>query len=263
MPAELHIVDAFTSTPFCGNPAAVCITGEERESSWIQNVAFELNHPETAFLRRLDDSWELRWFLPRAEVDLCGHATLASAFVLWATGREEGNSSIRFLTRSGPLAASMDSREIALDFPSVPVDACDPPEGIEDAFGCPVVFPGRTRFDLFFELPSATDVCTLDPDMDALAALPARGIIVTAPSDTPDYDFVSRFFAPSIGIPEDPVTGSAHCSLGPYWAGRLSKASLSGFQCSRRGGAVRVTVKGERVILAGNAVLVVSGRLLT
>lgn len=263
MHAELHIVDAFTSTPFCGNPAAVCITEEERESPWMQKVAAEMKHSETAFLHRLDEEWDLRWFTPETEVDLCGHATLAAAFVIWATGREAGDSQIRFRTRSGILTASRDSAGIALDFPAIPVVACDPPDGIETAFRCPVVFSGRTQFDLFFELPSATDVCTLDPDMGALAALPARGIVVTAPSDMPAYDFVSRFFAPSVGISEDPVTGSAHSSLGPFWAKRLSKTNLAGFQCSERGGSVRVLVKGDRVILAGNAVQVVSGRLMT
>ncbi|OPX68279.1 MAG: hypothetical protein A4E38_01874 [Methanoregulaceae archaeon PtaB.Bin108] len=262
MSAEIHIVDSFTSTPFCGNPAAVCITDEEKESTWMQSVAAEMNHSETAFLHRLEEGWSLRWFTPEAEVDLCGHATLAAAFVIWSTGKEDEGSMIRFRTRSGILTAARDSSGIALDFPAVPVTVCDPPGGIEAAFRCPVVFSGRTKFDLFFELASATDVCTLDPDMGSLAALPARGIIVTARSDMPAYDFVSRFFAPSVGIPEDPVTGSAHCSLGPFWGERLGKDSLAGFQCSQRGGAVRMKLKGDRVILTGNAVPILSGRLL-
>jgi len=262
MSAEIHIIDAFTSTQFCGNPAAVCITEEEKGSTWMQSVATEMNHSETAFLHRLDDGWSLRWFTPEAEVDLCGHATLAAAYVIWSTGREDEGSRIRFRTLSGILTATRDSSGIALDFPAVPVTVCDPPGGIEAAFRCPVVFSGRTKFDLFYELASATDVCTLDPDMGALATLPARGIIVTARSDMPAYDFVSRFFAPSVGIPEDPVTGSAHCSLGPYWGERLGKTRMTGFQCSPRGGVVRVTLQDDRVILTGDTVPVLTGQLL-
>jgi predicted PhzF superfamily epimerase YddE/YHI9 len=262
MTAEIHVVDAFTTKVFCGNPAAVCITEREPDPGWMQMVAAEMDHSETAFIYRCDDGWwGLRWFTPDAEVDLCGHATLAAAFVLWSTGREREESRILFRTRSGLLAARKVFSGIALDFPAVPVTPCDPPDGIESALGAPVVFSGRTRFDLLFELQSAAEVCNLDPDIAAIAALPHRGIIVTAAADMRDYDFVSRFFAPSVGIPEDPVTGSAHCTLGPFWGERLGKTSLSGFQCSSRGGVVRVVLRGERVILSGNAVTVLSGRL--
>jgi len=237
MHAELHLVDAFTNSPFCGNPAAVCITEKEMDIPWMQSVAAEMNHSETAFLHRLGDEWSLRWFTPRREIDLCGHATLASAFVIWSTGREDEGSPIRFRTRSGTLTATRGSSGIAVDFPAVPVTPCDPPSGIEEALGVEVRSSGRTQFDLFFEVASAADVCTLDPDITALASLPARGIIVTAAGDVPAYDFVSRFFAPSVGVPEDPVTGSAHCSLGPYWGERFKKTEMIGFQCSPRGGS--------------------------
>ncbi len=262
MNAEIHVIDAFTHKAFRGNPAAVCIVTDEQDPDWMQQVATEMRHSETAFVRRENDGWNLRWFTPQSEVDLCGHATLAAAFVLWSTGREPAGSVITFQTRSGPLTARQEQSAIALDFPKVPVEPCDPPEGISTVLGAPVTFAGRTRFDLFIELPTAADVCDLDPDMTALTAIPARGIIVTAAADMPEYDFVSRFFAPSVGVPEDPVTGSAHCSLGPFWGERLHKTTLAGFQCSSRGGSVRVVLKGDRVILLGDATPVLSGRLL-
>ncbi len=262
MSAELHVVDAFTHKAFCGNPAAVCIVENEPDPNWMMQVSAEMRHSETAFVRRCEGGWCLRWFTPEAEVDLCGHATLAAASVLWTSGREAAGSTIVFQTRSGSLTAWQDGDGIALDFPAVPVTPCDPPDDLASALHAPVVSCGRTRFDLFAELPTAADVCDLDPDIAALAAIPARGIIVTAAADMPEYDFVSRFFAPAVGIPEDPVTGSAHCSLGPFWGKRLRKTRLSGFQCSLRGGVVRVLLQGNRVILSGNAVPVLSGRLL-
>jgi len=262
MSAEIHVVDAFTHTAFRGNPAAVCIFEGEPDAGWMQQVAFEMRHSETAFLKKEPEGWNLRWFTPESEVELCGHATLAAAFVLWSTGREPAGSAVTFRTRSGALTAQKEGSAIALDFPAVPVNPCDPPEGISDALGAPVVFSGRTRFDLFIELPNAADVCDMDPDMTALAKIPCRGIIVTAVADMPAYDFVSRFFAPSVGVAEDPVTGSAHCSLGPFWGDRLKKTSLAGFQCSPRGGSVHVRLNGDRVVLVGDATPILSGRLL-
>jgi predicted PhzF superfamily epimerase YddE/YHI9 len=258
---EIHVLDAFTTGAFRGNPAAVCILNEPGESDWMQQVAAEMGRSETAFVCRSAVGWDLRWFTPVAEVDLCGHATLAAAFVLWDTDRANDGETIVFHTRSGPLSARKGDDGITLDFPVVSVTRSEPPAGAESALGARVLFSGRTRFDLFFELPSSDDVCDLDPDTAALAAFPARGIIVTAGADMQGYYFVSRFFAPSAGINEDPVTGSAHCSLGPYWAEKLGKNHLSGFQCSERGGAVRVTVKGDRVLLGGDVVPVLSGRL--
>ncbi|MGA9086858.1 MAG: PhzF family phenazine biosynthesis protein [Methanoregula sp.] len=259
---ELHVVDAFTGFPFRGNPAAVCIMEGPAEPAWMQQVAGELKHSETAFLSPLPGGWDLRWFTPAQEVDLCGHATLASAFVLWETGREQPGSVIIFTTRSGTLTARRDGEWISLDFPAEPAGDAVPVPGLDRALGVTPVFIGRNRFDLLVELATASDVCDLDPDTNALAAIPARGIIVTAVSDLPDVDFVSRFFAPALGVPEDPVTGSAHCCLGPYWGKKLNKTELSGFQCSSRGGTVRVTLAGDRVILGGHAVRVFSGQLL-
>jgi PhzF family phenazine biosynthesis protein len=262
MHAELHLVDAFTGTPFRGNTAAVCILEKAVDTGWMQQVATEMNHPETAFLLPISGGWNLRWFTPFQEVDLCGHATLASAFVLWESGKVKSGQPISFDTRSGTLVARKEGEWITLDFPAEPVTAAGPVPGLSKALGVEPVFTGRNRFDILAELPSADDVCSLDPDMGAIAALLTRGVIVTAVSDLPQYDFVSRFFAPSIGVAEDPVTGSAHCCLGPYWGEKLKKTSLVGFQCSARGGLVHVTLNGDRVILGGHAVHVFSGKLL-
>ena len=262
MNAEIHVVDAFTHKAFRGNPAAVCIVEEDPDPDWMQLVAAEMRHSETAFLQKKADGWNLRWFTPESEVELCGHATLAAAFVLWKTGREAAGSKLTFQTRSGPLAAWQEKTSIALDFPKVPVSPSDPPEGISGALGAPVVYAGRTRFDLFIELPTAADVCDLDPDMTALAAIPARGIIMTAAADMPEYDFVSRFFAPSVGVPEDPVTGSAHCMLVPYWSERLGKNNLYARQVSARGGELWCTLAGDRVKIAGRAVRYLKGEII-
>jgi PhzF family phenazine biosynthesis protein len=262
MHAELHLVDAFTGTPFRGNTAAVCILEKAADTGWMQQVATEMNHPETAFLLPISGGWNLRWFTPFQEVDLCGHATLASAFVLWESGKVKSGQPISFDTLSGTLVARKEGEWITLDFPAEPVTAPGPVPGLSKALGVEPVFTGRNRFDILAELPSADDVCSLDPDMGAIAALLTRGVIVTAVSDLPQYDFVSRFFAPSVGVAEDPVTGSAHCCLGPYWGEKLKKTNLVGFQCSARGGLVHVTLNGDRVILGGHAVHVFSGKLL-
>ncbi|HNX17659.1 MAG TPA: PhzF family phenazine biosynthesis protein [Methanoregula sp.] len=260
---ELHIVDAFTGHPFRGNTAAVCILNGPADPGWMQQVAAELRYSETAFLHPgTVGAWNLRWFTPAQEVDLCGHATLASAYVLFATGREKAGLQVSFETRSGKLTARKEGDLIFLDFPADPVRETGPVPGLDRALGATPVFVGRNKSDIFAELATASDVCDLEPDMAALAKLSARGIIVTAVSDMPDFDFVSRFFAPSLGVPEDPVTGSSHCSLGPYWGNKLNKTELSGFQCSIRGGSVRVKTAGDRVILGGHAVQVFSGQLL-
>jgi PhzF family phenazine biosynthesis protein len=262
MSHEMHLVDAFTGAPFRGNTAAVCVMDGPAEPAWMQQVAAEMKHSETAFLHPGKDSWNLRWFTPEREVELCGHATLAAAFVLWTAGHAEPGSSISFDTASGQLIADRDGEWITLNFPAEPVTTTAIVPGLDRALGVTPLFVGRNRFDILAELPSATDVCTLEPDMTALGAIPTRGIIVTAASDLPNFDFVSRFFAPSVGVPEDPVTGSAHCCLGPYWGEKLKKIELNGFQCSARGGSVRVTLLGDRVLLAGHAVHVLSGKLL-
>lgn len=262
MEAELHLIDAFTRSAFRGNTAGVCIPDGPADDTWMQQVAAELKHSETAFLFPEGEGWRLRWFTPEREIELCGHATLAAAFVLYETGRVPRDAGIVFETLSGRLTARMDGDWIAMDFPAEPANTSMPVPGLAEALGAVPLYTGRNRFDILVELPLADDVCSLEPDMEALLPLRTRGIIVTAASDTPGIDFVSRFFAPSAGVPEDPVTGSAHCCLAPYWAEKLNKTEMTGFQCSARGGSVGVTLAGDRVILKGHAVHVFSGKLL-
>lgn len=264
MPLPLYQVDAFADRPFAGNPAAVCLLPAPREASFLQAVAREMNLAETAFLLPRDgDGWDLRWFTPTVEVDLCGHATLASAHVLWETGALPAAETARFHTRSGLLTAGRRADWIVLDFPSEPPRAVpDPPPLLAEALGARPLWTGRNRFDYLVELPSHADVRGLDPDLRALKTLPVRGVIATARAAEPPYDFVSRFFAPAAGVDEDPVTGSAHCALAPFWRDRLGRDELLGRQISARGGTVRVRVAGDRVELGGQAVTVLTGQLL-
>jgi PhzF family phenazine biosynthesis protein len=262
MNIDLHLIDSFSEQPFQGNPAAVCILDRESSSSWMQAVAGETGASETAFLLPHPCGWSLRWFTPTVEVDLCGHGTLAAAFTLWRIGREKPGSKIAFDTRSGLLTAKKQDDWILLDFPAEPSGPIPCPEGLAAALGAEPVYVGKNRFDLLVEVPSAVVVEGMKPDMAALARIPARGVIVTARSDLPDYDFISRFFAPAIGVPEDPVTGSAHCCLGPYWGGKLGKTAMTGYQSSPRGGTVRVMLAKGRVVLGGKAVAIFSGELL-
>ena len=260
-------VDAFTDRPFRGNPAGVCLLQEEREAEWMQNVALEMNLAETAFLtRRADGSGDygLRWFTPTIEVDLCGHATLASAHVLWEDGHLAPNATARFHTRSGLLTAQKQGDLIELDFPAEPaieVDAGDAGNALRFGLNVPLLFVGKNRMDYLVEIESEQQVRELTPDIGTLGRISARGIIVTAQSDGSPYDFVSRFFAPATGVDEDPVTGSAHCCLGPYWAGKLGRTTLRAYQASRRGGTVLVRVEGARVKLGGQAVTTLRGEL--
>jgi PhzF family phenazine biosynthesis protein len=260
----LFQVDAFTSEPFKGNPAAVCLLHEARDADWMQHVAAEMNLSETAFLVRRDpgDGFDLRWFTPTTEADLCGHATLASAHVLWEEGVLGPEETARFHTKSGWLAAARNGEEIVLDFPATPPEEAECPPELTMALGVPVPprFCGKSRFDYFLEAGDEAAVRALRPDHAALARTPVRGVIVTAKGAAP-YDFVSRFFAPGSGVAEDPVTGSAHCALGPYWMKKLGKPEILAYQASARGGVVRVRVRGERVELGGRAVTVVRGRL--
>jgi predicted PhzF superfamily epimerase YddE/YHI9 len=258
----LYQVDAFTATPFSGNPAAVCVLPAPRPDPWMQQVAREMNLSETAFLTRRSGGFGLRWFTPAVEVDLCGHATLASAHVLWEAGLLAPDEEARFHTRSGVLTARREAEWIVMDFPSEPPAALPAAPALCEALGVAAVYVGRNRMDYLVRVESAEAVRALAPDMGALASVDARGVIVTAPADEPGYDFVSRFFAPCVGIPEDPVTGSAHCALGPYWGEQLQKTSLLGYQASARGGTVRVHLRGGRVDLAGQAVTVMRMELL-
>jgi PhzF family phenazine biosynthesis protein len=255
-------VDAFTSRPFTGNPAAVCLLPSPADSGWMQLVAQEMNLAETAFLVRRADGFDLRWFTPSIEVDLCGHATLASAHVLWEEGQLQHDETVRFHTRSGILTASKQRELIWLDFPATPPQPVDEMAQLERSLGTAARYVGRTQFDYLVEVDSEAAVRTITPNLRDLAALSARGVIVTARSDDPRYDFVSRFFAPGAGVPEDPVTGSAHCALGPFWGAKLNKTELTGYQASSRGGTVVVQLHGARVRLGGQAVTVLRGELL-
>jgi PhzF family phenazine biosynthesis protein len=256
-------VDAFTNTPFTGNPAAVCVLRASPSENWMQQVAREMNLSETAFLTPNGDGYNLRWFTPSVEVALCGHATMAGSHVLWEDGHLSSNVQARFHTRSGVLLADKRGEWIELDFPATPANLAEAPTGLLDALGAQARFVGKNKFDYLVDVGSEKLLRDLHPDFTMLRKLPVRGVIVTARSEGSEFDFVSRFFAPGSGIDEDPVTGSAHCALGPYWADRLGKSQFTAYQCSLRGGIVRVTVKGSRVILGGQAVTVLCGELGT
>lgn len=255
-------VDAFTDRPFSGNPAAVCVLAGPRDAVWMQQVASEMNLAETAFLLRRGDGYDLRWFTPAIEVDLCGHATLASAHTLWQDGHLRTTETASFHTRSGLLTAHRQGDVIWLDFPATPVSPTPMEPELKRALGVPITYLGRTRFDYVAEVESEEAVRSLAPDLNLLAQLSVRGVVVTARSNDGKHDFVSRFFAPGAGVPEDPVTGSAHCGLGPFWGSRLGKSELAGYQASSRGGTVLVRLNGERVQLGGKAVTVLRGELL-
>ncbi len=256
-------VDAFTDRPFSGNPAAVLVLEKPGDPGWMQKVALEMNLSETAFLvRRKDGGFDLRWFTPAVEVDLCGHATLASAHVLWEDGHLAPEARARFHTRSGVLSADRKDGRIVLDFPATPEGATEPPAGLMEALGVRALYVGKNAFDVLVEVDSEAAVRTMTPDFGSLGAIRARGVIVTARASSPGFDFVSRFFAPAAGINEDPVTGSAHTTLGPFWAARLGKKSLTAYQASARGGVVEVEVAGDRVLLGGRAVTVLRGELV-
>lgn len=262
MSIEIFQVDAFAEKPFTGNPAAVCILERPADPVWMQNVAGEMNLSETAFLYREKDGFNLRWFSPEREVDLCGHATLASAHVLWERGYLEPEEQARFHTKSGLLTAVRKEDLIELDFPREESQEADMPSDLAQALEIEPLYVGKNRFDYIVELGSPSAVRQLKPDMNLLKLVSTRGLIVTSLSDAPEYDFISRFFAPAAGIDEDPVTGSAHCCLGPYWMNRLGKTEFTAYQASSRGGVVHVRVNGDRVILAGRAVTVFRGVLL-
>ena len=261
---DLWLIDAFTDRPFAGNPAGVCWLDREVPDAWMQAVALEMNQAETAFLKLEGEAHRLRWFTPAYEVDLCGHATLASAHFLWETGRLAPETPARFETRSGRLGASRDAAAITLDFPATPAIPTTVPAGLLEALGtgpATVLANQVPQPDYLVVVEDAARVRGLTPDIRGLGTLPCRGVIVSAPGDQPGVDFVSRFFGPGVGVDEDPVTGSAHCTLGPYWAARLGRTLLTGYQASARGGTVGVTLAGDRVRLTGQAVTVVRGTI--
>jgi predicted PhzF superfamily epimerase YddE/YHI9 len=252
---RFHIVDAFTAEPFAGNPAAVCLLPGPVDELWMKRVAREMNLSETAFLHPVDGGFSLRWLTPAVEVKLCGHATLASAFALWEMGVLAPHETARFHTLSGWLTCHREGDWIAMDFPAKVCAPCDPPDGLAESIRADLSFCGNNGMDYLVEVGSAAILRGLRPDLSRLASLPVRGVIVTSGSDRPEFDFLSRFFAPAAGVNEDPVTGSAHCALGPYWSGKTGRTGFTAFQASERGGIVQVQVKGDRVILKGQAVL--------
>jgi len=258
----IYQIDSFTDKAFAGNPAGVCLLPEPAEAAWMQNIAREMNLSETAFLIRQPDGFDLRWFTPVAEVRLCGHATLASAHMLWQTGVLMSTEQARFHTLSGLLTAWKRSDWIEMDFPARPPKSVPAPAGLAEALGAAFTYVGRDIDDYLVELESETAVRTLKPDISALGKVPVRGTIVTARAADARFDFVSRFFAPAFGVNEDPVTGSAHCCLTPYWADKLRKTEMTAYQASARGGILHVCMAGTRVLLSGQAVTVMKCELI-
>jgi PhzF family phenazine biosynthesis protein len=257
----LHLVDAFSDRPFSGNPAAVCLLDAPRSDEWMQQLANELGYSETAYVARVDSGLSLRWFTPTIEVPLCGHATLASAHVLWSVGRAQGT--VRFETKSGTLTCERKAKVIQIDLPRSELSDVPPPVGLFTALGGakPVTLKRAHNDQLLVELADEDSVQKLTPDFRALAQVKVGGVIVTARAKNPEFDFVSRFFAPAAGIDEDPVTGSAHCALTPFWAERLDKQVMRAQQISKRGGVLEVELLPERVKMGGRAVTVFTGAL--
>ncbi len=253
-------VDAFTSVPFAGNPAAVFVLPAAADETWMRNVAREMNLSETAYLHPEADGYRLRWLTPAVEVDLCGHATLASAHVLWEEGHLTADQTARFYTRSGLLTCEKHGDWIEMDFPAKLEQPADAPAQLAEALGTELKYVGRNQFDYLVEVADEETLRSLKPNQYLLRQMPVRGVIVTSRSSK--YDFVSRFFAPGAGVDEDPVTGSAHTALAPFWGQKLGKTEMTGFQASARGGVVKVHVAGDRVILSGQAVTVLRGELL-
>jgi PhzF family phenazine biosynthesis protein len=257
---RIYQVDAFTEKPFSGNPAGVCVLSEKPEEKLMQNIAREMNLSETAFLIKEGEKYNLRWFTPNAEVDLCGHATLASAHILWEKGYLRKDIEAKFSTKSGLLTAKKSDGWIELNFPALPEEKTEPSVELLEALGTQATYVGKNKFDYLVEVESEEIVTTMKPDFMKLLKLPARGVIVT--SRAKEYDFVSRFFAPQIDVLEDPVTGSAHCCLGPYWQKKLNKDEFIAYQASKRRGILKVKLAGDRVLIAGKAVTVLEGDLL-
>lgn len=263
MPYPIYLVDAFAKGPFHGNPAAVCLFADRESDDWRQSLAGEMNQAETAFVTRNGDDYGIRWFTPTTEVDLCGHATVAAIHALHEHGLVEEGQKISFSSRSGNLPTWLAEGLYWLDFPQTPPIRCpEEPENLLEALGLnDYVWIGRSKFDLFVEVEHIATLKALAPDFYHLSTVVARGVIVTAKEADSGYDFVSRFFAPQSGIDEDPVTGSAHCALGPYWSEKLGKSELRAYQMSDRGGEVAIKLTGDRAHLGGPAITVIKGEL--
>jgi len=255
-------VDAFADKPFSGNPAAVCILPSARDEQWMKNVALEMNLSETAFLTpAAEGGFNLRWFTPTVEVALCGHATLASSHVLWERGYLAADQHAKFHTKSGVLTATKSGEWITLNFPVSPAIAAPAPEGLIEALAVKPLFIGKNTFDYLVEVDSEEIVRSLKPNFSILYKLGVRGVMVTGPGSSSEFDFVSRFFAPGSGIDEDPVTGSAHCALTPFWKAKLKKEELTAYQASARGGVLKLRMEGDRVLISGKAVTTLRGEL--
>lgn len=261
MTIPVYQVDAFTQQHFAGNPAAVCLLPGEKQASWMQSVAAEMNLSETAFVHPHNGGYKLRWFTPVAEVNLCGHATLATAHVLWESGKVESQQSIEFYTNSGILTTQNFNGYIEMDFPSESAEKCVEPKALSEALGISPIKVLMCQSDYLVVLENEDAVKYLQPDLKALKDIAVRGVIVTAHSNSDEYDFVSRFFAPRLGIDEDPVTGSVHCVLAPYWADKLGKQHLKARQLSQRGGMLDLSLQNGRVLIRGEACTVLKGEL--
>ncbi|MFE4429128.1 PhzF family phenazine biosynthesis protein [Peribacillus butanolivorans] len=259
---ELTIINTFTDQPFRGNPAAVCFFSEEKNTEWMQQIAKETNLPVTAFIINLHkNECSLRWFTPSIEIPICGHGTLASSFFLWGKGYAQKNKPIVYQTKSGVLTSKLVDGMVQLEFPSLIEKEAIAPDLLIKALGVVPTYVGQNKWDYLIEVQSEEIVRNLNPDIDLIAQLPIRGIIVTSQSDSSEYDFVSRFFSPAQGLNEDYVTGSAHCCLGPYWKSKLGKNIFQAYQASERGGVIKVEVVEDIVKLSGNAVTIFEGNL--
>lgn len=264
MGIKIFQVDAFTAQPFRGNPAGVCLLEKPRDAAWMQAVANEMNLSETAFLLPENDGYRLRWFTPKTEVKLCGHATLSSAHILFEQAILPRDATARFYTASGLLTAEYvpGAEMIELNFPAIAMLHCEPPAGLVESLGVTPIFIGHSGEDYLIEVAAVDTVRNLAPDFSRLLQVACRDVIVTALSDSSEYDFISRFFAPAVGINEDPVTGSSHCRLAPYWQHKLGKDRLVAYQASARGGVLHLAVAGDRVRIGGQAVTVLQGELV-
>ena len=259
---KMFIVDSFTEEKFKGNPAAVAICNRVITETECRNIAMEMNLSETAFLyKKKESEYDLRWFTPEEEVDLCGHGTLASAHILWEKSYENKESTLSFHTKSGLLTASWDNGWITLDFPGQALNESSGDEALFQSIPGTISKVLEDDLSYIVIMNNENEIKTMTPDFNLLYKTRKKEVIVTALSENKEYDFVSRFFAPAIGIKEDPVTGSAHCYLAPYWAGILNKKELTGYQASKRGGFVRCTVVGDRVLLKGKACTVLVGEI--
>ncbi|OMP67848.1 PhzF family phenazine biosynthesis protein [Domibacillus epiphyticus] len=260
---HLSIFNTFTDRAFRGNPAAVCLIKEEKTDHWMQQVASEINLPVTAFIRTAGEEFQLRWFTPSTEIPICGHGTLASGYFLWENKYVQKEQSIHFQTKSGVVTANLVDDWVQLWFPALYEKEVETPEFLVEALGVKPVYIGQNQYDLLVEVASEEMVREMNPDIELISRMSVRGVIVTARSDTPDLDFVSRFFSPAQGLNEDYVTGSAHCCLGPYWKKKMGKHDFTAYQSSERGGLLKVNVEGNKVRIAGKVTSILDGRLTT